>query len=59
MPRPCSLPAARRLIAGDPPRCRRCWRLVASLDAVDLVRSPAAGILAYKQRWAPSSPLAR
>jgi uncharacterized protein len=39
----------RRLIAGDPPPLPPLQAVVASLDAVDLVRSPAAGILAYKQ----------
>ena len=39
----------RRLIAGDPPPLPPLDAVVASLDAVDLVRSPAAGLLAYKQ----------
>jgi len=39
----------RRLIGGDPPPLPPLQAVVASLDAVDLVRSPAAGILAYKQ----------
>jgi predicted deacylase len=39
----------RRLVAGDPPPLPPLQAVVTSLDAVDLVRSPAAGVLSYKQ----------
>ena len=39
----------RRLIAGDPPPLPPLQAVVAPLDAVDLVRSPGAGVLAYQQ----------
>jgi predicted deacylase len=40
----------RRLIGGDPPPLPPLQAVVSSLDAVDLVRSPGAGVLAYKQK---------